>query len=205
MNSERQVRLPIMYEAKKLNPLSQNRYDHGKLLPLIRVKKDSIIASEHNKSNSHCENYDLSNNVFVGEKLRFSKKYLKGDISSGIKTRRIRNHVMSILSSNNSTEKILDSVSQQESYKEYIASTLTTNTKRETEPAKLGIKLFRDYVDFVEPAYKNHIKHEHPYFIINSRKHGDFLSDQNFMNNMFNKNITKLAQKFKKINYINKL
>jgi hypothetical protein len=145
----------------------------------------TVVSTEHNRSSS--DYVETMSHVFVGEKLRFSKKYLKDDISPTKRTKKIKNHVMSLL---------LNNKQEPEAKNEHYLNYIVQNLKNEQPSPKMNVRLFRDYASIDLPVTGHHIRSEDPYFIINSRKHGTFLNNPRFMDNIFEKNISKLAVRF---------
>jgi hypothetical protein len=186
------LRNPYLMYSKKhgMSSLSRNKSNYDKL-PRIRIGGPNSSSSyEHNNSS---DLYDSHSHLFVGEKLKFSPKYLKSNLNTGTKTRSIKNHVMSMLINNRSEAS---TINRSESYREHILKDIKSGSADES-PERPNIRLFRNYLtNNGQTVNKYHIKLEHPYFIINSRQHGNLLSNPKLMNNIFNGNIGKLADRF---------
>jgi hypothetical protein len=110
-------------------------------------------------------------------------KYLKGDINSGAKTKKIKDQVMGLLSSRTEGNE-----SKTTEFKQVVPNTTRGSIGKQSE-----VKLFREYLQKVKNDIKcTLMKNEHPYFIINPRLHSDeMLNDPILMNSIFKKNVDR--------------
>ena len=148
------------------------------------MKRNSTHLNKHNLEQLPIiKRPRLNSEVCISETERFfkfSNKYLKQDLN---RVKRVKSQIIIMLNNNQDTVK--------ETKK--IENEILPNFKRKfSDSSSNEIKLFNNFRYQSKSKNKLEIKFEHPYFIINSRLPDNVLDNQKLMNNIFNKNLSRL-------------
>jgi hypothetical protein len=165
----------------KLNTMPLKKIEQTTNLPPILPRRQSMAIQESRRNSDFFD----SSRLFVSERVRFQMKYLKEEISSGNKAKKIRDQVTSLLSANKGEEMEKDKDKQEQ----------MAHMNRRVSDAKLDIKLFREYLQHAKNDSKCHMRNKHPFFIISSRLHSDdMLNNPVLLNSVFTQNVEKFVR-----------